>query len=258
MHPTWNGKALFRWQKCLLKSSGWMPNWPTMPTQPLWVKWCMAAPKAWSILLWLHLAQVWEAELWLMERSYSAMMVLLVNWDIPSSAMKEDCTKELALKDLSEAYASATGVERDGPGDADQVPGRDSLLREYSINDLTSQSVYECAMKGDKIANEIFEFTIAEILGEALANFIMFFTRSHYPCLAALQRQTTWYWTQRGRRWKITWSRYLKTRWSWCSWTEEADAAILGASALVCQEWWCLTPAGCLTHKSEANKPPPW
>ena len=45
-------------------------------------------------------------------------------------------------------------------------PEQPSLLRNYRINELTSETVYECAMKGDKIANEIFEFT-GQILGES-------------------------------------------------------------------------------------------
>ena len=36
-----------------------------------------------------------------------------------------------------------------------------------------SKAVYECAIKGDAIAKEVYRFT-GQILGEALANFIMF------------------------------------------------------------------------------------
>ena len=72
-----------------------------------------------------------------------------------------------------EAYASATGVRETAIELLTTYPEEESLLREHSINDLTSQTVYECAIRGDAIANKIFEFT-GQILGESLANFIMF------------------------------------------------------------------------------------
>ena len=48
-----------------------------------------------------------------------------------------------------------------------------SLLRNIPAAELNSKQVYECAMKGDKIAKLVYEYT-GKILGEALANFIMF------------------------------------------------------------------------------------
>lgn len=71
-----------------------------------------------------------------------------------------------------EAYCSATGIvitaiellkKKDEP----------SLLRDFKEDDLDSKIVYECAIKGDAIAQETYRFT-GQILGEALANFIMF------------------------------------------------------------------------------------
>ena len=77
------------------------------------------------------------------------------------------------MKGSLEAYASATGVRDTAIEMLTKHPEVPSLLRNYRINELTSENVYECAMKGDKIANEIFEFT-GQILGESLANFVMF------------------------------------------------------------------------------------
>ena len=48
-----------------------------------------------------------------------------------------------------------------------------SLLRDIPAENITSKDVYDAAVKGDKIAQEIFEFT-GTILGEALADFIAF------------------------------------------------------------------------------------
>jgi glucokinase len=70
-----------------------------------------------------------------------------------------------------EAYCSATGIAitaKEMLSDSKQ----DSLLRKYN-DKLDSKIVYECAIKGDKIAQDVYKFT-GQILGEALANFIMF------------------------------------------------------------------------------------
>ena len=74
--------------------------------------------------------------------------------------------------DCLETYASATGivrtakkwlVERDEP----------SILRDICMNELTSKMLFDAAMKGDKLALEIFEFT-GKVLGDAFCNFIAF------------------------------------------------------------------------------------
>ena len=70
-----------------------------------------------------------------------------------------------------EAYCSATGIALSAKEMLDNSK-EDSLLRQYNGN-LNSKIVYECAIKGDKIAQEVYKFT-GQILGEALANFIMF------------------------------------------------------------------------------------
>ncbi|HTB99942.1 MAG TPA: ROK family protein, partial [Ferruginibacter sp.] len=81
--------------------------------------------------------------------------------------------KSTKMRGSLEAYASATGVRETAIELLTLHPEKESLLRDYAINNLTSETVYECAMQGDTIANQIFEFT-GQILGESLANFIMF------------------------------------------------------------------------------------
>lgn len=49
----------------------------------------------------------------------------------------------------------------------------DSLLRQIPIQDITSKDVYDAAVKGDKLASEIFDYT-GTILGEAFADFVAF------------------------------------------------------------------------------------
>lgn len=70
-----------------------------------------------------------------------------------------------------EAYCSATGIAITAKEMLSHSK-EDSLLRQYN-GKLDSKVVYECAIKGDKIAQEVYQFT-GQVLGEALANFIMF------------------------------------------------------------------------------------
>ncbi|NLK91891.1 MAG: ROK family protein, partial [Bacteroidales bacterium] len=50
------------------------------------------------------------------------------------------------------------------------VPSR---LRDIPADEITSKDVYEAAVAGDKLAQEVFAFT-GQILGEAFADFIKF------------------------------------------------------------------------------------
>ncbi len=71
-----------------------------------------------------------------------------------------------------EAYCSATGVART----AREILAKSdepSLLRDMKPEDITSLDVAIAAGKGDKVANEIFEFT-GKMLGEACADFAAF------------------------------------------------------------------------------------
>ncbi|PSL31805.1 ROK family protein [Chitinophaga ginsengisoli] len=72
-----------------------------------------------------------------------------------------------------EAYASATGVTNTALEFLANRPDTKSILREHSKEEINSKVIYEAAMKGDPLAVEVYEFT-GKILGEALANFVMF------------------------------------------------------------------------------------
>ena len=71
-----------------------------------------------------------------------------------------------------ETYCSATGVARSAREFLTKST-EPSLLRDIPAENITSKDVYDAAVKGDKIAQDIFEFT-GIILGEALADFIAF------------------------------------------------------------------------------------
>jgi glucokinase len=72
-----------------------------------------------------------------------------------------------------EAYCSATGIVLTAKELLEQRSGEKSQLRDYKPEQLTSKIIFECAEKGDPIALETYRFT-GQILGEALANFVMF------------------------------------------------------------------------------------
>jgi glucokinase len=72
-----------------------------------------------------------------------------------------------------ETYASATGIRLTALELLEKHKSKTSLLRNYPEDELESFHVHECAMQGDEIAIEVFEYT-GKILGMALANFVMF------------------------------------------------------------------------------------
>ena len=75
-------------------------------------------------------------------------------------------------KGCLEAYCSATGVARTAREILAKT-SEPSLLRNIKPEELTSLDVSIAAGKGDKVANEIFEFT-GKMLGEACADFTAF------------------------------------------------------------------------------------
>ncbi|MFT3679032.1 MAG: ROK family protein [Ferruginibacter sp.] len=132
-----------------------------------------------------------------------------------------------------EAYASATGVRETAIELLTMHPERESLLRDYTINELTSESVYDCAMKGDTIANEIFEFT-GQILGESLANFIMFSSPQAIILFGGLTKAGPLLINPTRRHMEANLLPIFQNKVKLLfSELKEADAAILGASALI-------------------------
>ncbi|GAB6121878.1 ROK family protein [Dysgonomonas termitidis] len=75
-------------------------------------------------------------------------------------------------KGCLETYSSATGVARTAK-EYLQTRKDPSVLRELAIDEITSKDVYDAAVKGDKMAKEIFEYT-GQILGESFADFVAF------------------------------------------------------------------------------------
>lgn len=71
-----------------------------------------------------------------------------------------------------EAYCSATGVARTAR-EFLEIRNDESKLRDIPLDAITSKDVYDAAVQGDKLAIEIFEFT-GNMLGEAFADFTVF------------------------------------------------------------------------------------
>ena len=142
--------------------------------------------------------------------------------------------KGTGIRGTLESYASATGVRETAIEMLTENPQVESLLRDYSINDLiTSQTVYECATKGDKIANDVFEFT-GQILGEALANFVMFSSPEAIVLFGGLTKAGDLIInpTRQAMEANLVTTFRNKVKLLFSD-LQEADAAILGASALV-------------------------
>jgi glucokinase len=141
--------------------------------------------------------------------------------------------KNTGMRGSLESYASATGVRETAIELLTQFPDKESLLRNYTINELTSQTVFECAMQGDPIANEIFEFT-GEILGESLANFVMFSSPEAIVLFGGLTKAGNLLLNPTRQAMEANLLPIFKNKVKLIfSELNESDAAILGASALV-------------------------
>ena len=130
-----------------------------------------------------------------------------------------------------ETYASATGVARTAR-EMLEFNKEDSLLRNTPIDSITSKDVYEAAVQGDKIAKEIFKFT-GKILGEALADFIAFSAPEAIVLFGGLSKAGDLIMDpiveHMNNNVLPLWRDKVKVMFSDL---KEADAAILGASAL--------------------------
>ena len=131
-----------------------------------------------------------------------------------------------------ESYASATGVVRTAKEFLDEN-SEPSLLRSIKPEELDSRMIYEAALKGDTTAIRVFEFT-GKILGEALANFVMFsspeaiilfggLTRAGYILMNPVKESME-------KNLLPIFQNKVKLIFSQLN---ESDAAILGAAALV-------------------------
>lgn len=141
--------------------------------------------------------------------------------------------KGTGLKGSLESYASATGVRSTAIELLQANPDTPSMLRSFSIDDLTSKTVYECAQQGDALANEIFKFT-GTILGEAFATMVHFTAPEAIILFGGLTKSGDLILTPTIQAMEANLLQVFKNKVKVLfSQLNEADAAILGASALV-------------------------
>ncbi len=132
-----------------------------------------------------------------------------------------------------EVYCSATGVKLTAVEFLDKYSPEDSLLRNYAVDEIDSRLVYECAIQGDKIAKEVYLFT-GEVLGRALANFVMFSSPEAIVLFGGLSKAGDLIIEPTRKYMEENLLPVFKNKVKLIfSELKEADAAILGASALV-------------------------
>ncbi len=130
-----------------------------------------------------------------------------------------------------EAYASATGIAITAKKMRAEFP--ESMLSQFPEESINSKTVHECALKGDPIAIEVFRYT-GQKLGEALANFVMFSSPQAILLFGGVIKAGDFILKPT----KLHMERNLlpifrnKVKLVFSE-LDEADAAILGASALV-------------------------
>ena len=130
-----------------------------------------------------------------------------------------------------EAYASATGVARTAR-EILESNTKSSILRNIPMTDITSKDVFDAAMEGDEIAIEIFNFT-GRILGEAFADFVTFSAPEAIVLFGGLSKAGDLILKpiveNMEKNLLNIWKGKVKVLFSEL---KEADAAVLGASAL--------------------------
>lgn len=130
-----------------------------------------------------------------------------------------------------ETYTSANGVARTAR-EFLETRKDDSLLRNIPLKSISSKDVYEAAVQDDKLALEIFEFT-GKILGEALSDFVAFSAPEAIILFGGLAKAGDFILNpvvkHMEKNMLVLWKNKVKLLFSEL---KEADAAILGASAL--------------------------
>ena len=132
-----------------------------------------------------------------------------------------------------ETYASATGVAKTALELLSKDPDKKSILRDFSKSKIDSKIVFECAMKGDEIAKKVYKFT-GKILGEALANFVMFSSPEAIILFGGLTKAGDLIMKPTKKNMEKNLLPIFQNKVKLIfSELQESDAAILGASALV-------------------------
>lgn len=130
-----------------------------------------------------------------------------------------------------EAYCSATGVARTAR-EFLEIRNEPSSLRNLPIEDITSKDVYDAAINGDNLAKDVFEYT-GKILGEAMADMTVFSSPEAFILFGGLAKSGELLLKPlRNAMDKNMLGVFKGKPKVMLSELKEADAAVLGASAL--------------------------
>ncbi len=147
---------------------------------------------------------------------------------IPDGRMHAGTGKKGSL----ESYASATGVTLTAIEMLENSK-EESLLRSLEPTKIDAKAVYDAAIKGDKLALEIFEFT-GKILGLSLANAVMFSSPEAIILFGGLTKAGDLILKPTRNHMEENLIQVFQNKVKiLVSHLKESDAAILGASALV-------------------------
>jgi glucokinase len=135
-------------------------------------------------------------------------------------------------KGCLETYCSATGVVRSALEFLEASPSEPSLLRSIPSGDLTSKDVYDAAIQGDRIALSVFDFT-GRTLGESLSDFAAFTSPEAFIIFGGLAKSGELLFKPMREAFEQNVLPYHRGKIKIIpSELKEADAAVLGASAL--------------------------
>lgn len=130
-----------------------------------------------------------------------------------------------------EAYASATGVARTAREILVKTTKK-TVLRDLNPEEITSYDVFKAAEQGDEVAKEIFDYT-GNLLGQKLADFVAFSAPEAIVMFGGLTKAGHWIMDPVVKALNDNvmpiWKNKVKVMFSDL---KEADAAVLGASAL--------------------------
>ncbi len=130
-----------------------------------------------------------------------------------------------------EAYCSATGVARSAR-EFLETRTEPSLLRNLPVEQITSKDVYDAAMQGDQLAKDIFTYT-GTILGEAMADMMVFSSPQAFILFGGLAKSGDLLLKPLREAMDKNMMAVFKGKAKvMLSELKEADAAVLGASAL--------------------------
>lgn len=131
-----------------------------------------------------------------------------------------------------EAYCSATGVARTAREFLEVRKDQPSQLRNLDIDTITSKDVYDAAVAGDQLAKDVFEYT-GELLGEAFADFTVFSSPQAIILFGGLAKSGELLMRPLRNSMEKNMMGIFKGKVKLLlSELKEADAAVLGASAL--------------------------